>query len=668
MSQPYRSPSSGSPTNRLIPSRVRARFGLAQPPASDTERRVQLAVWRARLTFGCGVVSLLALACLYAAFSAKTTVSDVRSLIHYSQTVADPVAIAASPNDVVITVGRGGQVSGTHFDGRRRFQLDLHRRLSDVGVDGFVAYVCTADGVLVSFDVRHPARRVVRRVLKPGAPMRIAIGKAGVWLVEKGGRRVRRVSPGSLRVRERIRAHGRVSAITLSGHTVWVTLVNRSAVETLHRSRGVWQHRLIAGYRDPKQMAFGAGRVWVGSARPALLWPLDAASGRPYPVTSLLGSHRTGGIAASNGSVWAADPSADRVLQIGAASGRRVREPIAFGSSPVDVAAVDGVGLFVADAGSSQMARMTFADLSAVRRASRDDLAPVRWGVGRATWLSFAVVWVLVALTLGVVVARLRRSLGCADPGLPLGMIPVVLSPEAVHALAGQEPEEWEREFARQREFDLGVDAPHGAPIHAGARFGRAEGYKARYAGVAVADRAMELMRTTAARGALEHDLVLAPLEHLPHRRRGHDPTPGELARAMRERHELWANRMVLIQRETWVLHRQGDDFVAWLPAVWTAGEASRPLALPDRAKVRMRFTASQVVGDLATVFGNRRDFRYDVLALVVPPTEASPLELTMLAIYQPHNDRVVRPFRGRRRRRRRRGGGRARGARRRAV
>jgi streptogramin lyase len=175
------------------------------------------------------------------------------------------------------------------------------------------------DGVLlrISPTPRVPPGRLVR---VGGEPRSLAVGRAGVWLVDRRSGALRRLSRSTGRPVGRPIRIARPLSVVVADGLVAVLDARGAVVRVSERTGRVLSRTLVRGV--PQSMALGAGAIWVVVQNGGLdgtLVAMDAATGRVRSRTRLgLG---TGDVAVAGGRVWAigedlvaVDPRTARVV------------------------------------------------------------------------------------------------------------------------------------------------------------------------------------------------------------------------------------------------------------------------------------------------------------------------------------------------------------------
>jgi DNA-binding SARP family transcriptional activator len=183
------------------------------------------------------------------------------------------------------------------------------------------------------------AGTVVRTRGLGGDPGPIAVGAHTAWVGDGAKQAVVALSLATLKARSSAQLSDAAYQLATDGTRVWVGIGFDGTLTRIDPSG-----KTTAPFRpEPHSygrlaLAYGAGRLWVGSQDGALT-EIQSPGDRTVAVTRSIG--KPNALAVGNGAVWIAEATSDSVLRIGLAPGRK-RTWIPIGGLPNDLAVADG--------------------------------------------------------------------------------------------------------------------------------------------------------------------------------------------------------------------------------------------------------------------------------------------------------------------------------------
>jgi hypothetical protein len=251
----------------------------------------------------------------------RITVRDGSGTLHDVSGVGSGAGRVATGFGAIWVAGsRHGQlVDVDPVTREKRASVDVGGRAADVATGRGAVWVVRDDGWLVQ--VNPATLAVERRRRLGGHPTAVAVGPDALWVTDSARRRVLRVDPGTLSVRETIGGvGGNPQAIAALGDSVWVASADGVVSQIAGRRSHVVSRLTLEG--QPRGIAAANGYVFVTQQSLDRVTWIDAARAR------VAGSKSTGagplGVAVGRDAVWVAnsvDGSVTRVRLPDAGSG-----------------------------------------------------------------------------------------------------------------------------------------------------------------------------------------------------------------------------------------------------------------------------------------------------------------------------------------------------------
>jgi streptogramin lyase len=217
-----------------------------------------------------------------------------------------------------------------------------------VAVARSVVWVASRDGTVTRINPDQPSTSRVPLGIGKNLDS-VAIGGGSVWVTDEDQSKVARLDESSGSVQDVIEVRGRPKGLTVGGGSVWVAncrgTVIRIPLEPGSRPRPI----RVEG--RPRSVAVALGRVYVavrpkydgcGSAPGAFghIAILDVSGAKPPQVLLPIGDPSD--VAFTNGSLWVADQSRNRVLRVDPDTGAIQGEPLAVDNTLTALAANEG--------------------------------------------------------------------------------------------------------------------------------------------------------------------------------------------------------------------------------------------------------------------------------------------------------------------------------------
>ena len=183
------------------------------------------------------------------------------------------------------------------------------------------------------------AGTVLRARALGGDPGPVAVGAATAWVGDGSKHAVVALSPATLKARSSAQLSDAAYQLATDGTRAWVGIGFDGTLTRIDPSgKATPPFRPEPRAYGRLALAYGAGRLWVGSQDGALT-ELQSPDDRTVVVTRGIG--KPNALAVGNGAVWIAEATSDTVLRIRLArGGTRMRIPI--GGLPNDLAVADG--------------------------------------------------------------------------------------------------------------------------------------------------------------------------------------------------------------------------------------------------------------------------------------------------------------------------------------
>jgi predicted Ser/Thr protein kinase len=138
----------------------------------------------------------------------------------------------------------------------------------------------------------------------PGAPVRMAIGAGGIWLLGDAlGRSLWRIDPGARHIEAKVGLPFLPRSVVAGAGAVWVTAQLDDLVARIDPATARIVARIKVGH-EPSGVAVGAGSVWVADTIDRTVTRIDPGSDRVVATIPVAASPTE--IAVGEGSVWVA--------------------------------------------------------------------------------------------------------------------------------------------------------------------------------------------------------------------------------------------------------------------------------------------------------------------------------------------------------------------------
>jgi streptogramin lyase len=192
-------------------------------------------------------------------------------------------------------------------------------------------------GSTAAIPVPHP----MNSIHVGGAPVAVATGEGGVWVVDNAGSRVIELDPASGRPLDRaIPVGAGPQAIAVGEGYVWVASGDGTVTRVDPKTGGT--RRAPTRIADPGGIAAGAGSVWVTSRVRGTVTRIDPKSLKPGGKPIAVGAEPAD-IALGAGAAWVANTANGIVTRIDAATGEA--------DAPIPVADFQVLGLCFGEGG-----------------------------------------------------------------------------------------------------------------------------------------------------------------------------------------------------------------------------------------------------------------------------------------------------------------------------
>jgi YVTN family beta-propeller protein len=204
--------------------------------------------------------------------------------------------------------------------------------LTDGGPDSAVARV-PADSV----GIFQPADgRLTGQIPVGGSPGAVAVGNGSIWVANVDAHSVSRVDPVKQVVIQSIQVGNGPAGIAFGGGFAWVTNGLDGTVSRIDPQVNRAVQKVDVG-NGPVGIAYAAGSVWVANTGDDTITVIDAESGTRTTTLPIAATQ----LAVGDGSLWASESAAGRVVRIDA----RARKPVQWihvGNGPTGLAFGDG--------------------------------------------------------------------------------------------------------------------------------------------------------------------------------------------------------------------------------------------------------------------------------------------------------------------------------------
>jgi streptogramin lyase len=268
-----------------------------------------------------------------------------------------PLRLASGERSLWVTSAGDGTLSRVDLATERvaGSPLRLGRGISGVAVgEGSVWVSSPRTGEVLRID--GDAGAVEDRIDVGGRPGAIAFGGGRVWVADETGSGITAINAVGGRVFKRgIVPHAAPLRLAVGAAGLWVSSASTGAVRRIDLGSAIAGAPIQVG-RGPAGITVGHGLVWVANSRSATVARVDPA------INSRLGDPidvggRPGGIDAGSSVVWVANVTDGTVSRIDLDSGELDGEPVHVGSDPGAVA-VGEEAVWVANNGDGTVTRI----------------------------------------------------------------------------------------------------------------------------------------------------------------------------------------------------------------------------------------------------------------------------------------------------------------------
>jgi hypothetical protein len=609
---------------------------------TETEQRQKLVALRVRClrAFRLAIATLIVSTVLAStAHRPEAPQPSLDPISHLS--VGDhPLALAATASDVW-AVGPLGVLE--RISARTQAvvaTVRLGHSLSDVAIYRGTVYVAAIDGTVIALSAHDSSRRrAVQVEAEQTEALRLAVDEEGVWIAGSDSGRLTLLTHHTLRPLADRQFHHGIADITTGDHGTWIALPDDNEVARIAPAgSGIEVTRRIRSYPSPTKLAASGPRVWVASSGPAVLWAFNAISGSLIDSIHAETPPSPAALTAGAGALWlvAGDPPA--VYEFDGGSGQAIDGPLKLGSMLFDVAST-GDAVWAADYGRTRVGRLSIPRRATQRVAEVQQAGPPeQLGIARGTY-------VLLDAGLIVAIAILAAVLWLTQLSVPREEVPEhpvlwMVDRRLAAELAGPMPEESTHMRSRRGLRRRGFAGTRAVPFTADHEVESAHGRSDVYRGVTDGERVSEILKRTNARESLYHGYGELPTEQLPPKWTVGDDSA--LVMAMRQRHELFATRLVYV-RADWHVSYEEYAVQRWtLPELRRSLEPQR-VPVPPEAQPVMLVRPEHV---LDRSFAPRSSHsNLDVLALVERTRPDGQLQLRPVAIFLPVCDDRPHPL-----------------------
>jgi YVTN family beta-propeller protein len=248
-----------------------------------------------------------------------------------------PGAIATGGGFVWAASESQGTVSRVDPDRRGVRTLEVGESANGVAYGGGAVWVTTGEEREV-VQVDPDTLGIVQTIGVGNGPGAVAVGEGAVWIANTIDGTLSRVELDSGEV-STIPVGASPAGIAVGGGSVWVTSEATGTVLRLDPTSGTIVQAVSVG-NSPTGVGVSEGAVWVANRQDGTVSRIDSATNAVSATIPNVGVNPTA-VAAGSDAVWVAN-SGDGTIALIEPSTGRVEERIRIGSSPTDIALVDG--------------------------------------------------------------------------------------------------------------------------------------------------------------------------------------------------------------------------------------------------------------------------------------------------------------------------------------
>ena len=193
--------------------------------------------------------------------------------------------------------------------------------------------------------VTMDSRDVTRMTALGRAPAAVASGMGSLWVADASGETVSRMDPENGNVVDRIQVAGEPGSIVAGGDAIWVASTIGGTISRIDPDTDTVTQTVMVGGASAAAVSFGGGSLWVADPTDQRLIQLDAQTGSVRRTLTL--DLRPTTLAVGDGVIWVGDQTANLVEQIAANSGKTL-STTHVGNGPAALALGAG-GVWVAN-------------------------------------------------------------------------------------------------------------------------------------------------------------------------------------------------------------------------------------------------------------------------------------------------------------------------------
>jgi peptide/nickel transport system substrate-binding protein len=177
------------------------------------------------------------------------------------------------------------------------------------------------------------------------APAAVASGMGSLWVADASGQTVSRIDPENGNVVDRIQVAGEPGSIVAGGDAIWVASTVGGTISRIDPDTDTVTRTVRVGGASAAAVSFGRGSLWVADPTAQRLIELEAETGSVRRTLTL--DLRPTTLAVGDGVIWVGDQTANLVEQIAATSGKTLATTH-VGNGPAALAVGAG-GVWVAN-------------------------------------------------------------------------------------------------------------------------------------------------------------------------------------------------------------------------------------------------------------------------------------------------------------------------------
>jgi serine/threonine-protein kinase len=203
-----------------------------------------------------------------------------------------------------------------------------------VAVGQFNVFTASTSEKSVSALVPAASHRARPPIATGGAPVSLVAAFSSIWVVDRAGNRLLRVSPGQGSPPVPIPVGKKPSDVAVSSTYLWVTNEGDDTLSRVDPNTNRVKSTSPVG-DAPRSVAVGEGGVWVADSGDGTLTELDPATGKPRG-TPVHVDGAPDSLAVGEAGVWVIDSMQGRLVRVSPGSGE-VSPPIVAGPHPTSV-------------------------------------------------------------------------------------------------------------------------------------------------------------------------------------------------------------------------------------------------------------------------------------------------------------------------------------------